>query len=975
MKTLLALSRQRRLWVCGWIAACTMVASHLGAQSVAPRITSEITNSEQATLQGSLHPLAQARFDAGRVPANTKLDGVSIYFSRSAEQEADLQGLIAAQQDPASPLYHQWLNPDQFAARFSMADSDLDKVKSWLEQQGFSVDSVARSRNMIRFSGTSRQVEQAFSTEMHYYNVQGARHFAPSTELSVPAAIAPVVLGVRNLSDFRPRPMHIAPAHPDFTSSRTGAVHFEPGDIAVAYDMNHLPSSSSYGTGQSIAIMGQSAILTTDIENFQSASGLSTKDPTLVLVPNTGSSMFYEGDESESDIDLEWSGAIAYDAKIIFVYVGSNFNTSVSDAVQYAVDEDIAPIISISYGTCETDLNASDITTMEAWGAQAVSQGQTMVASSGDSGSTACAIGYAGYTTDSGVPFTTAMEQALAVNYPASSAYVTAAGGTEIIATNSVSTNSTYWDAQSTSDILTSAKVYIPEVAWNDDALSGAYSPINGGGLSSSGGGVSALVTRPSWQAGVTGIPAGTMRLVPDIALYSSPYYPGYLFCSSDPSNQVYGSCSNGFRDADDIYLTVAGGTSFAAPIFAGMVAIINQAKGYTGGQGLINPTLYTLASNSSTYASAFHDVTSGNNDCTAGTNYEYCSSTGSTEGFSAGTGYDEVTGLGSVDLGNLITAWPANSAPLIGTTTTISASTLAPALNATDTFTITVVAASGIVTPSGNITLTIDGGGTTYSNSGSTATVALSASGTPGTATASFPIAFSTYGTHQIIVHYASNSTFALSTAAIQVVVGGISSGTGSFTLAASPSTLTVSQGSSGAETITITPAGGYTGTVLMNYNTSNNTALANLCVFVRYLTNGYASIQIVGTSAEQMTLTFDTNASDCYAAAPAGSTPLRILSGTKISKNNAPNPAPLGVAFAGLLLAGFLGRHSRKFRTMAGVIVLLAVALTVSSCGSNSTNSPPNPSSGSYTITITGMDSVTSTITAQTSFNFVIQ
>jgi subtilase family serine protease len=981
MKTLLALSLQRRLWVCGWIAACTMVASHLGAQSVAPRITSDVNYSEQATLTGSLHPLALAQFDAGRMPAETSLNGVSIYFSRSAEQEADLQQLIAAQQDPTSPLYHQWLNPDQFAARFGMADSDLDKVKSWLQQQGFSIDSVARSRNMIRFSGTARQVEQAFLTEMHYYNVQGARHFAPSTELSVPAAFAPVFLNVRNLNDFRPRSMHVTPARPDFTSSQSGAVHFVPGDIKVAYN---IPSSYT-GTGQSIALMGQSAILTTDIENFQSAAGLTAKNPTLVLVPGTGLSRFYKGDESESDIDVEWSGGIATGANIIFVYVGSNPNYGAFDSLHYAVDEDIAPILSISYGTCETQLTTSEVSSMEAINAQAVAQGQTIIASSGDSGSTAC-FDYSG-TTDGGATFTTTMDQALAVNYPASSAYVTAAGGTEITSANSVSTNSTYWDAQSTSDILTSAKVYIPEVAWNDDTLSGQYILAVGGGLSASGGGASALVSRPSWQAGTIGgviIPTGTMRLVPDIALYSSPNYPGYLYCSSDPSDEIEGSCSNGFRDAYNKYLTVAGGTSFAAPIYAGMVAIINQAMGYTSGQGLVNPTLYTLAANNSTYTSAFNDVTSGNNYCTAGTTFGYCSATGATEGYAAGTGYDEVTGLGSVNLGNLITAWTPPPTPviptLVGTTTTITAATLAPASGVADTFTITVVAASGAVTPSGNVTLVIDGGTTSYSSGGSTATVALVASGTPGTATATYSKAFSTAGAHQIIAQFPSNATFALSSGVVQVVVGGTSSGVGSFTLGASPSTLTVSQGSSGKETITITPAGGYTGTVLMNYTTSNNTALENLNVCATNVHDGYASLQIVGTSAETTTFTFDTNASAlyCEAASPVGSKPLHKPGATKTASNSGTNPAPFTVALAGLLLAGFLGRRSRKFLTMTGAIALLVVALTTSSCGgsSNSNTTPPtNPPPGTYTITITGQDSVTSSITAQTSFTFVIQ
>jgi subtilase family serine protease len=960
-----------------------MVAPHLGAQSVAPRITSDVNYSEQATLQGSLHPLAQAQFDAGRMPAETKLNGVSIFFGRSAEQEADLQELIAAQQDPASPLYHQWLNPDQFAARFGMADSDLDKVKSWLQQQGFSIDSVAHSRNMIRFSGTARQVEQAFLTEMHYYNVHGARHFAPLTELSVPAAFAPAVLSVRNLNDFRPRPMHIASARPSFTSSQTGYVHFAPGDIKVAYN---IPSTYD-GTGQSIAIMGQSAILTSDIENFRSAAfnGYNVFGPTLVLVPDTGISKFYEGDESESDIDVEWSGSTATGANIIFVYTGNNINYGVFDSLHYAIDEDIAPVISISYGSCETALDSSDKTTMEAWGEQAVTQGQTIVASSGDSGSTSCE-GYTG-TTDSGQTFTTAMDQALVVNYPASSAYVTAAGGTEITAANDAV--GTYWGPYSSSS-TTTALQWIPEVAWNDDTLSGAYSSSNGGGLSSSGGGVSALIARPSWQTGTIGgvsIPAGAMRLVPDIALYSSPNYPGYLFCSSDPSNDIKGSCSNGFRDANNQYLTVAGGTSFAAPIFAGMVAIINQAKGYTSGQGLVNPTLYMLAANSSTYASAFHDVTSGNNYCTAGTTYGYCSATGATEGYVASAGYDEVTGLGSVNLGNLIAAWTPPATPviptLVGTSITIGTSSLTPILNEPNTFNFSVAAASGSITPTGHLTLSIDGGGTPYSNSGSTVTVPFSGIITAGTASATYQMTFTTVGTHQIVTRYSGDTTFAPSTATIQVVVGGTSSCTGScgFTMGASPSTLTVSRGSSGNETITITPAGGYTGTVWMSYTTSNNTALANLNVCADYVNSeGYATLQIVGTAAQTTTFTFTTNASDvtCQAASPVGGKPLHKLGATKTASNSGMNPAPFTVAFAGLLLAGFLGRRSRKFLTMAGAIVLLAVALTISSCGggnsSGTTTTSSNPPAGTYTITIIGQDSVTSSITAQTSFTFVI-
>ncbi len=179
MKTMLELSQQRRLRICVWLAACAIGASTLSAQTVAPRIRGEISSSELARLKGSLSPLAQPQFDAGRVAANTRLTGMSIVFNRSAAQQADLDALIAAQQDPASPLFHQWLTPDQFAARFGMAQADLDRVQSWLLQQGFSVDWVARSLTMLRFSGTVGQVNQAFSTSIDYFNTDGTRHFAP----------------------------------------------------------------------------------------------------------------------------------------------------------------------------------------------------------------------------------------------------------------------------------------------------------------------------------------------------------------------------------------------------------------------------------------------------------------------------------------------------------------------------------------------------------------------------------------------------------------------------------------------------------------------------------------------------------------------------------------------------------------------------------------------------------------------------
>lgn len=961
--TLLLPSGRLRL-ACAILALGSLFASTASAQS-APRIRTEISSSSAVPLPGSLHPLAQPQFDVGRLPSDTRLAGISIVFNRTPAQQADLDNLIAAQQNPASPLYHQWLTPDQFAARFGMPQSDLAKVQSWLEQQGFAIDSVSRSRNVIRFSGTARQVEATFTTEMHAYNVNGDRHFAPSTVLSVPAAIAPTVLAIRNLNDFRPRAQVVYRKNmrprPEFTSGVSGDVFFAPGDIVTTYNIRPVYNSGYNGAGQKIAIVGQSAVELSDIENFQSAAGLTVKDPTLVLMPNTGTSTFSSGDESESDLDLEWSGAIATGADIYFVYTGSNQNYGAFDSIQYAVDQNIAPIISSSYGECEAYLDGS---TLESTFQQATAQGQTVMAASGDDGSTDCFIG-----AGAGNP-SLSTQQALAVDYPASSPYVTGMGGTEVSSANSayLTSGSAYWEGSTNgSDVISSALQYLPEVAWNDDVASEGCGQADC--LSASGGGASALFTKPSWQTGVPGIPADGKRDVPDLALYASPSYPGYLYCTSDTSAWTSGqqaSCNSGFRDGATEDLTIAGGTSFAAPIFSGIVAIINQKANYTAGQGLINPTLYKLASVPATYASAFHDITQGNNDCSAGS--PDCASTA---GFSAGAGYDQVTGLGSVNVENLVGAWPANSGPtLIATTTSITAANSSPAIKANDTFTITVTSNTGDTLPTGTISITVDGGTPVKG-------IALTSNGT-----ATYTTSFSTAGTHELIADYSGDSTHATSSGVVSVTVPTTSSGSGSFALAST--NVTVSQGAQGDSTITVTPKNGYTGTVLLTFDTSNDSALQNLCGgFTNTASNGDGTVGVTNASAVSTELVLDTNASDCVTEAAirkSGLRPLRMLAGVKTSRNvppprrGDPHRAPAAFAFAGLLLAGFLGRYSRKLRTLAGAIALVAVGLGLSACSGISSNLS-NPPTGTYTITVTGQDSSSATIpSATTSFTFVI-
>lgn len=945
---------RRLLWKVLPVACSALIclfAAYAFAQQPASRITAEITNAQRATLPGSHPPMANATNDVGRVPAGTKLTGMSIVFSRTPSQEANLQALIATQQNPASAQYHKWLTPDAYAASFGVSDADIAKVQAWLEQQGFAVTNVARSKTRITFNGTASQAEAAFGTELHYYKSNGETHYAPSADLQIPAALSSVVASVGNLSDFRPHPHH-RPAvnpqglRPNFTSSQTGDHFLTPKDVATIYDINAAYNAGYTGYGQSIAVVGQSSIELSDIENFQSAAGLTTKDPTLVLVPDSGTAAVSSGDEAESDLDLEYSGGIAKDATIYFVYVGNNNNYSVWDSISYAVDTRIAPIITTSYGACETELSSSDYTTLNGILEQAASQGQSVISAAGDSGSTDC------YGTNG---LTTAQQEALAVDFPASSQYVTAMGGTEFPSADVASTNTTYWESASGSDVISSALSYIPEQVWNDDS--------SANGLSSGGGGTSSLTARPSWQTGVTGIPSGDYRLVPDISIDASNENAPYLYCSSDTSAWTQGqaaSCNSGFRDSSTQYLTAAGGTSFAAPIFAGMLAIINQKLNSTG-QGLINSTLYTLAASSSTYASAFHDTTSGSNACTAGSTY--CSSAGESD-YSATTGYDEASGLGSVDLYNLLTAWPTSgstSSTLQATITTLTAATTSPAPGAADAITITVAPQSTSLTtsPTGTLTIVVDG---------TTATSSLALSN--GSATYSF--SSTTTGAHVIQATYSGDSTYASSTASLTLTVGS-SSTSASFTLAAT--NVTIASGNTGTSTITITPSGGYTGTI--DWSVSADPTISNGCYSLNNAT-------ISGTTAVTETMTIYTSASSCTTAslAPArggkhlfAKSPAAIGAVRESSSPDSPNPARFGIVMAGVLFGGLFGFRSRRLQLLASVLLLILAGLTASGCGSSSssTSSTTTPAS-TYTLTITGADSATSSISASTTMTLTV-
>ncbi len=423
------------------------------------------------------------------------------------------------------------------------------------------------------------------------------------------------------------------------------------------------------------------------------------------------------------------------------------------------------------------------------------------------------------------------------MDVPADLPNVTGIGGLQMQAGTFTSGTTTYFGAASGTDNISSLLSYVPEVVWNEDSTSG--------GINSGGGGTSLYVSRPSWQAGVPGIPAGNFRLVPDISLQGSIESPGFLYCTSDQSYWQTGqtaSCNSGFRDSSSQLLTVAGGTSFGAPIMAGMLAILNQAK-HGAGQGNINPTLYGLASNSTTYAAAFHDVTSGNNACTAGPTY--CSTAGAS-GYSAGVGYDEASGLGSIDFAQLLNVWPAvaGSTNLPATTTVLTAATTSPASGATDVITITVSSGSG--TPTGSVTVTTDG------------IAAATATLTNGVATYTFP-GTATGGSHVVTAVYKGDSGHAPSTGSISLTLSGTATPGGTFAVSATGATVPVI--GTANSTITVSPSSGYNGTVTFT--------LTGLPSSVCY---ALPSIGLPNSTVQSATLTIGSGSSVCSGTGAVG-------------------------------------------------------------------------------------------------------
>jgi len=621
------------------------------------RVVQAVDTAQVTAIKGNVHPLARVQFDQGRAEPSMPMR-LTMAFKMSAAQQADLDALLASQQDRGSPDYQRWLTPEQFGSRFGLSQADINKVTAWMEIQGFQVEGVPASRNEITFRGIAQQVESALHTEMHRYMVNGTARYANASDPSVPAALTDAVLSIRGLNNFQLKPRAMRKVSPRFTSGISGNHFIAPGDFATIYDVAALYSKGFNGSGQKIVVVGQSDVVLSDIQAFRNNSGLPVNNPQPInstnssfvglVVPKDADPGLQSGDIDEANLDVEWAGAAAPMATVIFI-VGDPVNGGgVFDALNYAITSSPipAPIISTSYGACEADFAPSDVTLLQSLAQQANAEGITILAPTGDSGAADC-----DNNSDPNNP-TTASTLGLAVDLPGSLAGVTSIGGTEFA--EGADAPGVFWKPALGADVVSSAKSYIPEGAWNDTSTSL--------GLTAGGGGASSVIPKPAWQAG-TGVPNDGARDVPDISFSASPVHDSYLICSENfnasANPQFTPTCVNGFRQTNG-NLTAVGGTSIGPPAFAGIVALINQATGHSTGSGNINTVLYPLAARVPT---AFHDVTSGSNQVPFSTT---CAPTNQI-GYSAVPGYDLATGLGSIDASNLVTNWttvtPASTA------------------------------------------------------------------------------------------------------------------------------------------------------------------------------------------------------------------------------------------------------------------------------------------------------------------------
>jgi len=946
------------------------------APRVPARVTQAVDDSNRVTLRGNVHRLARPEFDRGAVSDAQPATHLALVLKRSDDQETALEQLLGQQQDKTSPHYHKWLTPQQFGAQFGPADSDIQAVTDWLTAHGFTNITVNPGRTRVAFDGNIGQISNAFQTQIHHFYVDGKMHMANVSDPQIPTALSPVVRGVTTLHDFRPHALvhrlgtfrktkDTGVVKPLFTFNGCGSSTSPapcwavgPGDFAKIYNAPATVSGVLPGTGVTIAIVQDSNINTADYTQFRAMFGLPATPAINVILngpdPGIQGPNSVTDDEIEADLDTQWAGAVAPGAQIDLVVSEDSesvglFGTDLSAI--YIIDNNIAPILSESFGTCEASIGSSnEAFYVDLW-QQASAQGITAVISAGDSGSADCDPDQVSSDNQD------VANQGIAVSGLASTAYNVALGGTDFqnsgTIQNAPGTTSTFWNTNNaTSGIFSdvSAKSYIPEWPWNDtcaalatssnlttctaaivNADSNPSSQSFGIDLVAGAGGPSTMNTKPAYQSGVNGMPTANFRQLPDISLFAGNGTNGsfYVICQEDANTGTGSSTSSCDLNSPFQDFQGVGGTSAGAPAFAGIMAMVNQKTGQR--QGNANFVLYQLYKNGSgsticpsaaspASTCIFYDTVAGNNSVACAGGSTNCSSTTSgqfgvlidptkshTPAFVTTTGYDNATGLGSINATNLLNAW---------TTASFTSDT------------VTLTGPSGTLTHGNPATFTV-----TVSPSSATGAVSLLATPPVGS-----PVGIGAYS------QFAQTNQFVLNSSGVaQISTDELPGGTGVSVVAKYAGDGTFAPGTSNAVTVNVAKEASSTAVNFVTFNSSNNPQI-NQATSVPY--GGSYILQIAVEDSQGRQCATD------VASCPTGSItltdngqPLKDFSGSNTTTLNSVGIAedqPINLATgAHSLVAVYSGDNSFNASTSpAKAVTVTTAATTVSVTSAPATN-----------------------------------
>ena len=758
------------------LLSCLTIPLLSSAQSAL--VTQLIDESKLVPLPGTVHPLAQAATDRGAVSDSFATGRLILQLNRPPEREAALQQFLQDAHTRGSANYHQWITPQQFGDRFGASDADLQTTTGWLQSHGFAVEKTSKSRQFVEFSGTAAQLREAFHTEIHQYAVQGQTQFANATGLSIPAALAPLIRSLSPLNSFIAKPnleLLGSATYARSTGKTTpgwtfpiGASTFyavAPEDFATQYNLAPLYKAGVTGTGQTIGILNDSNINLTLVQSYEKLFGLSNPAPQIVIDGTDPGAT--PGVDVEAYLDVEEAGAVAPGATVnLYIGESSALLDPLYLAALRAVEDNQAGVLSVSFGNCEGFLQQSGNALWSSLWEQAAAQGQTVLVSSGDSDSADCDNAGAQYRVAYG----------LAVNGLSSTPWNVSVGGTDFYysdyATGGASA-ATLWN-QTNDANHGSLKAPLPEQVWDTSFglnATGSFDENTAISVPGAGGGASGCINsaqsttqgsplpfvcspvsgslygyaKPTWQSGA-GVPADGVRDLPDIALFASNglNFSGYPICAS------LGDCA--IDSSGQTTVTIVGGTSAPTPAMAAILALVNQKYGR---QGQADFTLYPLAHQ---MPAAFHDVTLGSNNVDCAPTSPNCSLDTNGDGFyslqeyPAKTGYDQASGLGSVDATVLVNNW--NSITFEPTTTTLQISSASATRGAAVSFSVDVKPNSGTGTPQGSVSILTNA---PMPVSQSLGVLTLSSSGTATGSLSNLP-----GGTYGVWAQYSGDGAFA---------------------------------------------------------------------------------------------------------------------------------------------------------------------------------------------------------------------